>query len=106
MFAFQGGEPTLAGLPFFEKLVEFQKRSGARPERQQRPADQRVLIDKNWCDLSGEYNWLLGVSLDGPEEINDLYRFNKEGRGTWKRVMQGVEIPQRSTKSSSISSAY
>jgi uncharacterized protein len=53
-----------------------------------------VLIDKNWCDLFRQYNWLLGVSLDGPEEINDLYRFNKEKHGTWKRVMQSVELLQ------------
>ena len=53
-----------------------------------------VLLDKNWCDLFRQYNWLLGVSLDGPEDINDLYRFNKQRRGTWKRVMQSVELLQ------------
>ena len=53
-----------------------------------------VLLDKNWCDLFREYQWLLGVSLDGPEEVNDRYRFNKEKRGTWKRVMQSVELLQ------------
>ena len=42
-----------------------------------------------------KYNWLVGVSIDGPEEINDLYRFNKQGRGTWKKVMQGIELLQR-----------
>ena len=53
-----------------------------------------VLLDKNWCDLFRSYNWLLGVSLDGPEEVNDRFRYNKEGRGTWKRVMQSVELLQ------------
>ena len=92
-FAFQGGEPTLAGLPFFEKLVEFEQRFG-RPNQTVSNALQTnaVLIDKNWCDLFRETNWLLGVSLDGPEEINDLYRFNKDRRGTWKRVIQSVEL--------------
>ena len=51
-----------------------------------------TLIDKNWCDLFRQYQWLLGVSLDGPEEVNDLYRFNKEKHGTWKRVMQSIEL--------------
>ncbi len=92
-FAFQGGEPTLAGLPFFEKLVGFQQQYGRNGQSVSNALQTNaVLIDKNWCDLFREYNWLLGVSLDGPEEINDLYRFNKDHRGTWKRVMQSVEM--------------
>ncbi|MBL8294089.1 MAG: SPASM domain-containing protein, partial [Bryobacterales bacterium] len=54
-----------------------------------------VLIDDNWAQLFREYNWLLGVSLDGPEEINDLYRFNKAGHGTWKQVMRAIDTLQK-----------
>jgi len=54
-----------------------------------------MLLDNNWCELFRAYHWLLGVSLDGPEEMHDLYRFNKQGRGTWKRVMESVELLQR-----------
>jgi uncharacterized protein len=93
VLAFQGGEPTLAGLPFFEKLVEFERRFGRSNQTVSNALQTNaVLIDANWCDLFRETNWLLGVSLDGPEEINDLYRFNKDRRGTWKRVMQSVEL--------------
>jgi uncharacterized protein len=93
VLAFQGGEPMLAGLPFFEKLVEFEKRFGRNNQSVSNALQTNaVLIDKNWCDLFHETNWLLGVSLDGPEEINDRYRFNKDRRGTWKRVMQSVEL--------------
>jgi uncharacterized protein len=95
VFAFQGGEPTLAGLPFFEKLVALQQQHGRGGQSVANAMQTNaVLIDKSWCDLFRSYNWLLGVSLDGPEEINDLYRFNKERRGTWKRVMQSVELLQ------------
>jgi uncharacterized protein len=95
-FAFQGGEPTLAGLPFFEKLVEFQKQYGRNGQSVSNALQTNAtLIDDNWCRLFKEYNWLLGVSLDGPEEMNDLYRYNKEGRGTWKRVMQSIETLQK-----------
>jgi uncharacterized protein len=95
VFAFQGGEPTLAGLPFFEKLIEYQQQHGRGGQSVANALQTNaVLIDKNWCDLFRSYNWLLGVSLDGPEEINDLYRFNKEKHGTWKRVMQSVELLQ------------
>jgi len=96
VFAFQGGEPTLAGLPFFEQLVEFQKQYGRGGQAVSNSLQTNaVLIDQSWCDFFRSYQWLLGVSLDGPEEINDLYRFNKEGRGTWRRVIQSVELLQK-----------
>jgi uncharacterized protein len=95
IFAFQGGEPTLAGLPFFEKLIEFQQQHGRGGQSVANALQTNaVLIDKNWCDLFHAYQWLLGVSLDGPEEINDRYRFNKDRHGTWKRVMQSIELLQ------------
>ena len=95
IFAIQGGEPTLAGLQFFEKLVELQQQYGRNGQMVSNSLQTNaVLLDKNWCDLFRSYQWLIGVSLDGPEEVNDRFRFNKEGRGTWKRVMQSVETLQ------------
>ena len=94
-FAFQGGEPTLAGLKFFEKLVEFQQQYGRSGQAVSNALQTNaILLDKDWCNLFRQYQWLLGVSLDGPEEINDRFRFNKEKRGTWKRVMESVELLQ------------
>lgn len=95
-FAFQGGEPTLAGLPFFEKLVELQKRYGRDGQNVSNALQTNgILINENWCRLFREYNWLIGLSLDGPQEIHDTYRFNKGGQGTWRRVMKTVEIMQK-----------
>ena len=96
VFAFQGGEPTLAGLPFFQKLVEFQKQHGRDGQVVSNALQTNaMLLDKDWCDLFRTYQWLLGVSLDGPEDAHDLYRFNKQGKGTWKRVMESVELLQK-----------
>src|SRR5258708_25177598 len=96
VFAFQGGEPTLAGLPFFETLNKLQSQYGRGGQAVSNALQTNaVLLDKNWCDLFRAYQWLLGVSLDGPEEVNDRYRFNKEGRGTWKRVMESVDLLQK-----------
>jgi uncharacterized protein len=95
-FIFQGGEPTLAGLPFFEKLVEFQKQYGRGGQDVSNALQTNgTLLDENWCQLLREYNWFVGLSLDGTEEMNDLFRYNKEKRGTWKRVMQSVELLQK-----------
>lgn len=95
-FAFQGGEPTLAGLPFFEKLIQFQKQYGRDGHSVSNALQTNaILIDDNWAQMFREYNWLLGVSLDGPEAMHDLYRYNKAGRGTWKQVMAAVDLLQK-----------
>ena len=96
VFAFQGGEPTLAGLPFFRKLIEFQKQYGRNGQTVSNSMQTNgMLLDQSWCDLFLSYNWLLGVSLDGPEPLHDQYRYNKQGRGTWKRVIESIELLQR-----------
>jgi uncharacterized protein len=95
-FVFQGGEPTLAGLPFFEKLVQFQKQYGRSGQQVSNALQTNgILLDEDWVPLFREYAWFLGISLDGPEAMHDLYRYNKEGHGTWKRVMQTVALLQR-----------
>jgi uncharacterized protein len=91
-FAFQGGEPTLAGLPFFEKLVRLQQQYGRGGQAVSNALQTNaVLLDDNWAQLFREYNWLLGVSIDGPEEIHDLYRYNKGGQPTWRKVMDAID---------------
>jgi uncharacterized protein len=95
-FAFQGGEPTLCGVDFFWKLVRFQEQYGRDGQAVSNAMQTNgVLIDDNWAQLFHQYHWLIGLSLDGPEEVNDLYRFNKAGHGTWKKVMAGMECLQR-----------
>jgi len=95
-FGFQGGEPTLAGLDFFRKLVAFQKRYGRSGHTVSNSIQTNgILIDQDWCELLREYNFLIGLSLDGPEDVHDEFRFNKGGQGTWARVMQTVELFQK-----------
>jgi uncharacterized protein len=93
VLAFQGGEPTLAGLKFFEKLIEFEKQYGRDGQSVSNSIQTNgILIDDDWCGLFREYRWLVGVSLDGPQEMHDAYRRNKAGQGTWRQVMRGIEI--------------
>jgi uncharacterized protein len=96
IFAFQGGEPTLAGPAFFEELCQLQKRYGRDGQNVSNSLQTNgLLLDDRWCQLFRAYNWLIGLSIDGPEEMHDLYRFDKQGRGTWKQVMQGMETLQK-----------
>lgn len=95
-FIFQGGEPTLAGLEFFKRLVEFQKQYGRNGQQVSNALQTNgTLLDEHWCQFLHEYNWFVGLSLDGPEAVNDLYRYNKQRHGTWRRVVASVELLQK-----------
>ena len=91
--AWQGGEPTLMGVEFFRRSIEF-------AERYKRPGQtieytfqtNGVLLDDEWCAFFKEHNFLIGISVDGPEEIHDTYRLNKGGQGTFKQVMRGLDF--------------
>ncbi|HKJ26338.1 MAG TPA: anaerobic sulfatase maturase [Anaerolineales bacterium] len=92
-FAWQGGEPTLMGVEFFQKAVEFQKRY-APPGMKVENAFQTngTLLDDTWCQFFKENNVLVGISLDGPAHLHDVYRKDKGGAPTFDRVMRGVEL--------------
>jgi len=87
----QGGEPTLMGLPFFEKAVELQKKYGSGKVVGNGLQTNGILIDDSWIKFLKEYNFLVGLSLDGPEHIHDKYRRMINGRGTWSRVAEKAE---------------
>ncbi len=90
--AWQGGEPTLMGLDFFKRSVEFVQKY-RRPDQQIEYTFQTngVLLDDAWCAFLKAHNFLIGLSVDGPQEIHDTYRLNKGGQGTFKQVMRGWE---------------
>ncbi len=95
-FAFQGGEPTLAGLDFFRRLGDLEKRCGRNGQAVSNSIQTNgVLLTRDWCQLFREFNCLVGISLDGPEAIHDHYRTNKGKQGTWKKVIEAVELLQR-----------
>jgi uncharacterized protein len=92
-FGWQGGEPTLMGVEFFRKVVELQSRFG-RPGSIVSNGLQTnaTMITDELARLLAEYRFLLGVSLDGPEEIHDSYRKNRKGAGSYQRVIRGIEL--------------
>lgn len=95
-FAFQGGEPALAGVEFFHALAAFQKRYGRDGQEVSNSIQTNgVLLDDEWCALFHEYKWLVGISLDGPEAMHDRYRLDRQGKGSWARVMTGIECLKR-----------
>jgi len=95
-FIWQGGEPTLAGLPFFRKVVELQKRH-AGPGKIVANSLQTngTLLNNEWASFLAEHKFLVGLSLDGPEVVHDLHRRKANGSGTYRSVMRAAEILER-----------
>ena len=91
-FGWQGGEPTLMGLSFFRKAVEFQEKYGEGKVVGNGLQTNGILINQEWANFLTKYNFLVGLSLDGPEHIHDHYRFNKNGKGTWNKVHNAAKL--------------
>ncbi len=93
VFTWQGGEPTLLGLTFYEKVVALQqkyKRSGQRIENDLQT--NGTLLDDNWCAFLKTHNWLIGLSIDGPEELHDRFRVAKDGKATFTKVFAASQL--------------
>ncbi|MFH1084298.1 MAG: anaerobic sulfatase maturase [Chloroflexota bacterium] len=92
-FGWQGGEPTLAGLDFFQRAVELQKRYGAPGQAASNGLQTNaLLLTPEWARFLRHYNFLLGVSLDGPAEYHDPYRQYVSGAPTHARVMDALRM--------------
>ena len=92
-FGWQGGEPLLMGLSFFRRVVEFQQMYGYNGQYVGNNVQTNAtLITPDLARLFHDYNFLLGVSLDGPKEYHDHYRRYPSERGSFHRVMEGTQI--------------
>ena len=86
----QGGEPTLMGLPFFERsveLVERYKQPGQRVSYTMQTNGTK--LDTRWCRFLKKHKVLVGLSVDGPRALHDAYRVDKGGKGSFGDVMRG-----------------
>jgi uncharacterized protein len=96
VFSWQGGEPTMMKLAFFERAVALQ-------QQYQRPGTQifntfqtnGTLLDDDWCRFFKQHNFLVGLSLDGPRELHDAFRVDKRGAPTFDSVMAGLVLLQK-----------
>ncbi|MGD2050142.1 MAG: anaerobic sulfatase maturase [Chloroflexota bacterium] len=94
--AWQGGEPTLMGLDFYRRamtLAEQYRRPGMTFLNTMQT--NGTLLDDEWCAFFKEHNFLIGISIDGPRELHDVYRVDKGGAPTFDKVMRGVRLLQK-----------
>lgn len=94
-FVWQGGEPTLAGLDFYSRVVSLQARyAGGKKIRNALQTNGTQLNDQ-WCGFLKEHEFLVGLSIDGPESIHDRFRMDRSGAPVFKRVMESLERLRR-----------
>ncbi|MGE3844018.1 MAG: anaerobic sulfatase maturase [Vicinamibacterales bacterium] len=96
LFSWHGGEPTILGLDYYRRIVELQ--------RAHCPVGKRVgngiqtngtLLNEEWCEFFAAERFNVGLSLDGPEDLHDAYRVNKDQRASHRQVMKGYRLLRR-----------
>lgn len=94
--AWQGGEPTLMGIDFFRRTIAAEK-SYLRPGMviENTLQTNGVLIDGDWCKFLHENNFLVGISLDGPQDMHDAYRRDKAGNSAFGRIIRAARLMQQ-----------
>ncbi|MGZ4150242.1 MAG: anaerobic sulfatase maturase [Actinomycetota bacterium] len=94
--AWQGGEPTMMGLDFFRRSVELAEELKLPGQRIVYTIQTNgTLLDDDWGAFLAERGFLVGLSIDGPREIHDTFRLDKGGKGSFDRVMAGLDVLRR-----------
>ncbi len=91
-FCWHGGESLMRPLSFYKRVVELQQKYAAGHIIDNTIQTNGTLLNDEWCRFFKDNNWLVGVSIDGPQEFHDEYRRNKMGAPSFRKVMQGINL--------------
>lgn len=91
-FVWQGGEPTLLGIDFFRKAIALQNKFKQDKKIRNCLQTNGILLSDEWCGFLKKHGFVVGISLDGPEAIHDLYRKDRAGQGTFDMVIKGLNM--------------
>ena len=96
LFSWHGGEPTVLGLDYFRRVVELQRKHRP-PQREILNGIQTngTLLDEEWCRFFAAEGFSVGLSMDGPAQLHDGYRIDKQSKATHKSVLQAFRLLQR-----------
>ena len=96
VFSWQGGEPTLLGLEYFEKVVALQKKHAKAGQRIENDLQTNgTLLTDDWANFLKENRFLVGLSIDGPRDIHDHYRISKHAEPTFDKVFAAAQTLQK-----------
>ena len=91
-FAWHGGEPTMCGIPFFERAMQLQQKYGAGRRILNTLQTNGTLLTDDWCRFFRDHNFRIGLSIDGPESLHNIYRKDAHGEGSFARTMHGLDL--------------
>ena len=91
-FTWQGGEPLLIGIAFFETVIELQAKYAGNKAISNTLQTNGTLIDPDWADFLAQHDFLVGLSLDGDQLVNDRYRPDKQGRSSFENARRGFNL--------------
>jgi len=94
-FTWQGGEPTLLGLEFFQRARAYQREFATGKLIRNTLQTNGTLLDDAWCAFLAQEDFTVGISLDGPRALHDRYRPDKRGRSSFDQVMHGLGLLQK-----------
>ncbi len=92
IFAWQGGEPTLLGIEFYQRVIQYCGQYAKEKTIHHAFQTNGILIDEKWCEFFKQNNFLIGLSIDGPKELHDYYRVTRSKKGTHDQVMRAVHL--------------
>ena len=92
LFTWHGGETLMRPLAFYKRVVELQRKYARGRTIDNSLQTNGTLLTDEWCRFFKENNWLVGVSIDGPQEFHDEYRCNKQGMPSFQKVMRGIAL--------------
>lgn len=96
VFSWQGGEPTLMGLDFFQKVVALEQKYKKPQQRVENDLQTNgTLLNDDWGAFLKQHNFLVGLSIDGPRELHDYHRVAKDGRPTFDKVFAAAQMLHR-----------
>ncbi len=92
LFTWHGGETLMRPLSFYKRAMELQKKYAQGRSIDNAIQTNGTLLNDEWCQFFKENNWLVGVSIDGPQDFHDEYRKNKQGLPSFVKVMKGIDL--------------
>ena len=92
LFTWHGGEPLMRSIDFYKKALALQKKYAHGKQIDNVIQTNGTLLTDEWCEFFAKNHWLVGISIDGPQEYHDHYRVTSAGKPSWEKVMQGIQL--------------
>ena len=92
LFTWHGGEPLMRSIDFYKKALALQKKYAHGKQIDNVIQTNGTLLTDEWCEFFAKNHWLVGISIDGPQEYHDHYRVTPAEKPSWEKVMQGIQL--------------